>query len=560
MFFSRMAKKLRFLINGGFKQWKKMRAEEEQEFDGNSENSPGGEDGAEVPITEDAELDKSLEKNIAVFKRIFGNSGDVVIREISFGPGNKRKGAIIYIDGLVNSSEITKGILKPVLAYMKRGKYGFFEDTVSKIEDSVICSDQIKNSRYYSELVKGCLDGDTVLIIDGFKKGLIMNTKGWEKRSVEEPQSEVVVRGPREGFTENFRTNTSLLRRRIKSPQLRMEHMVIGKHSQTKVCIAYIEGIAKPDVVKKLRDRLSRIDVDAILDSSYLEQYIEEAPLSLFSTVGYSEKPDVITAKVMEGRVAIICDGSPFVLTVPYIFLEAFQTAEDYYNRTIYGSFLRIFRYLAFAISVAAPAIFIAVTTFHQELLPIRLILTIKSARESTPFPAFLEALTLVVAFEILKEAGIRLPRAVGQAVSIVGALIIGEAAVSAGLVGAPIVIVVAIASVAEFITPALSGLVFPLRFIYMVCASVFGGFGIGMGVFVTLSHLGALKSYGAEYFHGVRISSDNKDTFIRMPLWKMVTRPVDIAGGDVKRAGNATSSPQRYAKNDQATTENEGK
>ncbi|QAT50284.1 hypothetical protein EQM14_11225 [Caproiciproducens sp. NJN-50] len=261
-----------------------------------------------------------------------------------------------------------------------------------------------------------------------------MSTKGWEKRSVSEPQSETVVRGPREGFTENLRTNTSLIRRKIRNEHLRVDHMTVGRKTQTDICLIYLDGVADPQVVDTVKYRIGHLDVDSILESGYIEEYIDDAPFSPFATIGYSEKPDVVAARILEGRTAIVVDGTPFVLTAPMLFIESFQTAEDYYTRPLYASLTRILRFVAFLIAVFGPAVYISLTAFHQELLPTTLLFTIAKAREGTPFPAFVEALIMLFAFEILREAGIRLPRPVGQAIGLVGAAVLG--ATGAGIFG----------------------------------------------------------------------------------------------------------------------------
>lgn len=484
----------------------------------------------------DKYIARSLAENIEFFKLVLGNSNDIKIHEFMFGDCCEFNGAIIYIDGLVNNLEITESILKPIILN-KDFKDDIIENfNMGDLKKCIICSGDTGESKKYSDLLEGCLSGNTILLVDGLSTGLIVSTKRWEKRSVTEPQTESVVRGPREGFTEDFRTNTSLLRRRIKSPQFKMENMIIGRKTYTHVCIAYIEGIVRPEILKALRARLKNIDVDSIIDSSYIEEYIEDYPFSIFSTIGYSEKPDVVAAKILEGRVAIVVDGSPFVLTVPMLFVESFQTAEDYYIRPIYASLIRMMRFLAYFIAIFAVPGFIALTTFHQELIPTTLLFTVANAREGTPFPALIEGLIMVISFEILREAGLRLPRPIGQAISIVGALVMGDAAVSAGIVGAPMVINVAIAAVAGFIIPEQADSISILRIIMMFLASALGGFGIAVGFLGMLIHLSILEPFGVPYFASIKFSRNQQDSFVRMPLWIMEERPKELAYIDEKR------------------------
>ena len=479
-------------------------------------------------------LSQGLKKNVMQIREILGSGGDLRIHEFVFAD-QSHKGALIYIDGLVDVRTVTESILMPFLMNPPSGAADA-DYSIQTIRQAVLCSGDVTASREMSTLINGCLSGYTILLSDGFAEGLLISTKGWEKRSITEPQTESVVRGPREGYTENIRTNTALLRRRIKNPKLRMDPMTIGRQTQTEICIAYIDGVANPALIKTVKSRLSGIRTDSVLDSGYIEEYIEDTPLSIFPTIGHTEKPDVTASRILEGRVAIFVDGSPFVLTAPMLFIESFQTAEDYYIRTIYASMMRLLRYVAFSLAVFAPAIYIALTTFHQELIPPTLLFTIAGAREGTPFPAFIEALIMVFSFEVLREAGLRLPRPVGQAVSIVGALVMGEASVTAGLVGAPMVITMAITAVASFIVSEQNDSASIMRLISMVLATFLGGFGIAMCFLGMLVYLASLRSFGIPYFEGFTPSHDLQDSFVRIPLWMMAQRPKDMASCNAVR------------------------
>ncbi len=284
--------------------------------------------------------------------------------------------------------------------------------------------------------------------------------------------------------------------------------------------------------------RLSNIDTDAILAAGYIEQYIEDAPQSVFQTVWYSEKPDAVAAQLLEGRVAILVDGTPFVLTVPMLFLENFQTTEDYTTRTPSATSLRILRFTSFLISLFAPSLYVALTTFHQELIPSSLLFTMTAAGEGVPFPAVVEVGIMMLTFDILREAGVRMPRPVGQAMSIVGALVMGQAAVQAGIVGAPVVIVVAIAAVASFVVPFVTDALTLLRWALLPLAAVMGSFGVTLGTFAILVHLAALKSFSTNYLAPFAPFQDEgvKDSVIRAPLWSMKTRPRALKPEDLKR------------------------
>lgn len=489
------------------------------------------------PSSEEQRLKKDLDKNIGAIKQLIGDSSDIKMHYFCFGTANTR-GALVFVDGLVNSQTITETIMRPLMETCAK------DPTVCELQSAILCSGDVTETTSLDALVAGFLTGDTALLIDGEANALIVSTKGFDTRGVTEPQSEAVVRGPREGFTENFRTNTALIRRRIKTPRLRMDHMVIGHKTLTNVCVCYIEGVATPDVVSEAKRRLNALDIDSVLDTGYLEQYIEDSPLSIFPSISYTEKPDVAAGRMLEGRVAIIADGTPFVLTVPKLFIESFQTSEDYYVRPLYATMTRLLRFIAYIISAFATSIYISLTTFHQELIPTTLLNTIAASREGTPFPAYIEALVMVFAYEILREAGVRLPRPVGSAISIVGALIMGDAAVSAGIVGAPMVITIAITAVAGFVVPEQTESAAFIRLFSMTAAAFLGGYGIALVFLAMLIHLASMKSFGVPYFTAITLSYEQQDTFVRMPLWMMRQRPADIAEGDMTRRRTGTPPP----------------
>jgi Bacillus/Clostridium GerA spore germination protein. len=480
-------------------------------------------------------IKERLQENLDSLRAAMGNSNDLKVHALRFGPADSLSAALVFIDGLVDNHLMTEAVLRPLMNWRPE-ELPAKKNLPDTLRQEVLCTGDIRIAQTLTELTSGCLSGDTALLLDGCGAGLLIGTKGWEKRSVTEPQSETVVRGPREGFTENLRTNTALIRRKIRNGQLRVDHMTAGRKTQTDICLIYLEGVANPKVVETVKYRIGHLDVDSILESGYIEEYIDDAPFSPFATVGYSEKPDVIAARILEGRTAIVVDGTPFVLTAPMLFIESFQTAEDYYARPLYASMVRILRFLAYIIAVFAPAVFVALTAFHQELLPTTLLFTIAKAREGTPFPVFVEALIMIFAFEILREAGIRLPRPVGQAISIVGALIMGDAAVSAGLVGAPMVITVAITAVASFLVPNQNDSISVLRLVVLVLSAIVGWYGVSIGFLAMLVHLATLSSFGVPYFDGFSLTSDVQDSLVRMPLWSMTKRPRHLTGEDTTR------------------------
>jgi spore germination protein KA len=481
-------------------------------------------------------LSEKLSENLRTMHGIIGENADIKVRAFALGPDREIPAALVFIEGMTDQKTISRDILRPLM----QGEFGRAgeADLFRAIKEKMLTVGAVEETGRMTDLVDGYLSGDTVLLLDGSENALIVSSKGWEKRAIDKPQNESVVRGPRESFTEDFITNTTLLRRKIQHPDLTIESMRLGQKTRTRVGVAYLKGVADGALVEEVKKRLRAIRTDAILETGYIEQFIEDAPFSIFPTLGNTERPDVLAAKLLEGRVGILVDGTPFVLTAPLLFVEHFQTSEDYYSRPYYASVLRLIRYLSSGISMLLPAVYVALTTFHQELIPTSLLFTMAAAREGTPFPAVLEAGIMVLLFEILKEAGVRLPNPVGQAISIVGALIIGESAVSAGLIGAPMVIIIALTAVAGFIVYALTNPVSILRIVFLVLAGVFGGFGITIGLLGLLVHLSSLQSFGYPYLSPVAPfdRSDMKDALVRFPMWRMKRRPHGMAVRDEVR------------------------
>lgn len=489
-----------------------------------------------------------LEDNLAWIKQTLSRCTDLVTREFTIG---KTRALAAYIDGLADKTAINENILKPLMAIDTRptkfrepasapNENPHREDVFSLVKERALQVGEVKETIRKGEVIDLILSGDTALLIDGYSKALVASTRGWKTRDISEPITEGAVRGPREGFTEDLRTNTSLIRRRIKSPKLKTESLRIGAVTKTEVVVAYIEGVAASGVVKEVQDRLLRIDTDAILESGYLEEFIEDSPFSPFPTIEHTERSDKVAAALVEGRVAILVDGTPFVLMVPTVFFQFLQSSEDYYERFLLGTAARWIRFLAFLFALLLPSLYIAMTTIHQEMIPTELALSIAGARDGVPFPAFVEAFIMEVAFELLREAGVRLPRPVGQAVSIAGALIIGESAVRAGIVSSAMVIIVALTGIASFSIPAfnLALTLRLLRFPMMIVAAIMGIPGMAITVLVIVAHMADLRSFGVPYLSPVAPASyrDWKDVVARAPWWSMFMRPTAIGRRETVR------------------------
>ncbi|GFP77398.1 spore germination protein [Clostridium fungisolvens] len=499
--------------------------------------------GKTVGKTEDnnkhtEKISNKLEDNIKNFKKIFGESLDIIYRTFSFGDNGEFSAGLIYVEGLNENFIINETIMKVFMYDSKIANIKNIKVNIDFIEKNMLSVAHSKRTSSQQEIIDACLSGETIFILDGSEEALIIHSEAWESRGVEEAKTEAVVRGPREGFSENIATNMALIRRRIKSPNLVFESMRVGRQTRTSVCIAYLKDIADPKLIQEVKERLKKIKIDAILESGYIEQLIEDEPKSIFPTIGNSEKSDTAAAKILEGRACILVDGTPFVLTMPMLFVEGFQSAEDYYSRPYLASMIRMLRYMCFFISIFAPVTYVVLSTFHQELIPTTLLFTMAAGREGVPFPAVVEAGLMIITFEILREAGVRLPRPVGQAVSIVGALVIGEAAVSAGLVGGLLVIVIALTAVSSFVVPVYTDVVSILRIVFLILGGALGIFGLGIGILIVFAHAVSLKSFGVPYFSPLAplVKDDIKDTLVRAPLWKMNKRPVSIAWKNIFR------------------------
>ncbi|MFN0223032.1 MULTISPECIES: spore germination protein [Paenibacillus] len=508
---------------------------------------PSQADSQAKPPADDT-LSADLSLTLKKFQGQLGSSPDVIIRHMAFGPRNDRL-ALLYVEGIAET--------RPVLEFlMQKASDPEFHSTVVHSDlwnllcDKLLAVGEIKKSASLQTLCHSALCGDTVLLVHGYAAGLVLGTKQWKDRGVEEPSAQTVVRGPRDGFTETLRTNTALVRRRIKSPDLRMEARTIGRVTQTDVALLYIQGIVNESVLGEVRNRLERIDIDAILESGYIEELIQDSTWSPFPTIYNTERPDALAAGILEGRVAILIDGTPFALLVPALFSQFFQSSEDYYQRADFATLLRILRYLCFFVTLLAPSLYVAVTTFHQELLPPELLIRLVAAREGVPFPAFVEAMMMELTFEILREAGIRMPRTVGQAVSIVGTLVIGQAAVEAGLVSPSMVIVVSITAISNFVIPSFNmGISLRiLRFFIMFIAASFGLFGIVVCLIGVVLHLCSLRSFGVPYLSPFApfILEEQKDSIFRLPQWALFRRPKLIAQNNRQRGQSPVPRPEK--------------
>ncbi|AAO36595.1 spore germination protein [Clostridium tetani] len=484
--------------------------------------------------TKEYVIKKSLKENIELFKNnIFPGDNTIIYRQFK-NKNSQLKFCVIFIDGMVNTEIINENILPQLMNTTVNSKS---KNLINCIKEEVLIVNEVKESNRLEDILSSLLMGKSILFIDGFEKVLILNTIQWEKRSIEEPQGESVVKGPREGFNESLITNISLIRRRIKSQELKLQFKEIGVRTKTTICIAYMDDIVNPKILKELENRLNKIDIEGVFSTGTMQELIRDNPMSPFNTIGNTERPDVVASKLLQGRIAILCEGSPTVLTLPYLFIEQFQVNEDYYDNFIYASVNRILRIIAFILTITIPAIYVAFTTFHKEMIPIKLAFSIYLAREGVPLPTSIEAILMVITFEIIREAGIRLPKHIGSTVSIVGALVLGDAAVNAKFVSAPIVIVAAIAGISELVLYELRTAIVIWRFIFLILASILGLYGVIFAGMALVIQLMSIKTFGIPYM--LKLIDLDKynivDATIRAPWWLLKYRTKFISKDRVR-------------------------
>ena len=490
-------------------------------------------------------LSNSLEKNISLFEDIFSGDETLIIRRFQNRYLTSVKCCALYFHGMVNNEIINENIIQPLLS-SNLAEGIDTNNLIDELQYKVIICGNVKTSQDFTAIVNSLIGGDTILLLESCSKALIISSKGLEKRSITEPESAKVIRGPREGFTESIITNISLVRRIINNADLKLKFKEIGERTHTKTCICYIEGLALESVLNELEQRLDKIKIDGILDSGYIQELIKDAPFSLFETVGASERPDVIAAKLLEGRVALFVDGSPFVLTVPYVIAESAQANEDYYNNFIFASMNRVFRTVGTILATSIPSLFLALTTFHHELLPTQLLLSLSTARKDVPLPSVLSLIIMLTIFDILREAGTRMPSSIGETINIVGTLVLGEAAVQAKLVSAPVIIVTAITGILTLMNKNLILSTVVLRFLFLIASSILGIYGFTFAFILLIIHLMSIRSFGVPYMLDITSIKDHnaQDTWIRAPWWTMTLRPKII--GMKNRIRQSSGRPWR--------------
>lgn len=437
-------------------------------------------------------LNRDLMENMVKVRALSQNSTDLLERQIEVSGVPV---AILMCEGMVNLQLFTQILVRPLTELSLENADG--EAVARWVSRQTVLSGDQKEFFTYDELFSFLMAGFVVLLIDGVDRGIACGMQGYSFRSVSEPSTEMNITGSREGFVEPIRVNQTMIRRRLRSPSLKFEMYPIGEKSRTDICLVYLTDTADPRMVEEVKRRLGKLSSDILLSQGYLRPYLEGQPLSPFSSVGTTERPDTLCAKINEGRIGILVDGTPFALVVPYLFEEHFQSMDDYSYRPYYGSFIRLLKYFAFLLSIFLPGGYVAITSFSPEMLPDTLLFNIAASEQQTPFSMMTEALVIHLIYEIMREAGLRLPRPVGHAVSIIGALVIGDAAVKAGIIGSSMVMVVALTALSSFVVPSLYEPAAVLKFVFILVGGTWGLFGISVGFVLLLTNLCALESLG---------------------------------------------------------------
>lgn len=478
---------------------------------------------------------EKLDANVSYLRNVFKDDDTLLLRYI-INSSNQRRFCLVYTDGMVNNKLLNDDVIKPLVEF--RFPEDQNADMLEIVAHQSTFSDSVEKSSDIEKLIQGIVYGDTILLVDGYSEALILNTKGWMVRSITEPESERSLRGPREGFVESILVNLSMVRRKLRTTDFKVKFLTFGRRTKTKAAICYLDSIVNKDVLDELQKRLAKVDIDGTLDTNYITELIKDAPFSAIKTVGSTERPDVVAGRLLEGRIALVLDGTPSVLTVPHLFIEHFQSDEDYYINYVFSSIGRILRILSFVVSIALPAIYVAMVTYHQEMIPTPLLLSISAARQGLPFPTALETVFMLVVFEMLRESGARMPGIMGQTLSIVGALVIGQAAVQAKIVSAPIIIIVGLAGITGLMVPRLKGYIILHRFFLLICACILGLYGLLLGIIILLVGIYGIRSFGVPIVPDIHMSRPQsyKDIFIRFPWAYMKTRPEFLTKNKVRQ------------------------
>ncbi len=482
----------------------------------------------EDPTNKDVEL---TGENI---RTLLSDSNDIVFREIYINENKRLCITLCYVDGLINSEVASATILKPLMQESKLSEAKNSKEIIKLIEHGTLYYTSQATRNNINDTIKDVLNGSVALIFNDEKIAVTFDIKGFEKRSIQEPSDENVIKGSKDSFIEVIRVNTALVRRKIRTQNLKIKQINIGQETLTPVAVCYIDGIANRHLVEEVSKRLEDIDIDGVIVTSAIEEFIIDHRFTIFPQILYTERPDKFCSNLLEGRVGVLIDGIPTAFIVPGTINQFMQAPEDYSRNSVVASMISILRFISVVITILLPGFYIAITSFHQEMIPTTLIISIIASKEEVPFPTFLEILFILLAFEILLEAGLRMPKPIGQSVSIVGAVIVGQSAVEAKMVSPAIIIVVALSVIAGFTIPNqdFANALRVWRFILTVFAAYAGLFGLTMGLIGVVFHLATMETYGTAYLSPY-VANEGEDitidTIIRLPVWAMKKRPRNL-------------------------------
>lgn len=483
-------------------------------------------------------LEKDLGRNTVNVRAVMRNSSDL---NIKYAKAGGVPVCILFCEGQTDTNQMANLIFRPINSIGNEKKLEPAR-VMEIMQSELLLAGEQHQVDDYEQLAAMIMGGFCVILADGVTHGIAIGVQGFEKRSVSEPSTHVNLRGSREGFVEAVRTNMSMLRRRIKSPDLVFKLSTVGSLSNTDICLCYIESKVSRELLGDIERRLENLPLSAILEGGYIQPFLEEKGSLIFDEAGITERPDTLAAKLYEGRVGILVDGTPFALIIPRLFTENFQTLDDYTQKPIYATIMRALRYLAFAASVLLPGFYVAIANFHPELIPNSLLLNLAASIQITPYNLLTECLMIHIFYEIMREAGLRMPSNLGHAVSIVGGIVIGDIVVSAGLIGAPLVLIVAVSSIASFIVPDLYNSIVVMRFAFIIAGGMWGLFGITILGMLFLLKICSMSPYGVPYTSPVSPFSlrGMRDTLIRAgwrTLSKNDVKIQDLNGSDLGRA-----------------------
>lgn len=442
------------------------------------------------------QLKPELMENLIKIRQDFQGTSDLVIREMQLG---RISAALVCMEGMINIQAIAQGVLNPLL----KGDYSSCDtpqQQFAAVRDSLVALSEQSEISNYEELYGLIMSGFAVILLQGCPHGLAIGVQGFNFRSVSEPATETMQRGSREGFVEVLRINVSMIRRRMKTTDLQFEMLKVGSKSQTDVCLCYMKSVVSRDILQNVRAKLQAVPLETVLETGYLQPYLDDKPFSLFSGVGVCERPDTLCGKIAEGRIGVLVDGTPMVLIVPYLFVENFQSFDDYADRPYFATFTRWLKYISFFIATLLPGLFVAIGTYHLELFPTPMLYNLAVAESSQPFSLMVEALVIHFIYELMREAGLRLPKPIGHVVGIIGGLVIGDAAVKAGIISSPMIMVVALTAISSFVIPQLYEPMTILRFLFIVVGGTTYLMGLMLVFAAVVVNLCSINPYGIPY------------------------------------------------------------